>query len=105
MSSLPQSILFIGDSITDCARREHDVPFGVGYVRMFSDLMSFRKPAQRITIINRGISGHTVDDLRSRWTDHVLANVPDQLVIKIGINDINRWLCGSDANPKQSPEQ
>ena len=108
MSPLPtsqQTLLFIGDSITDCARRERDVPLGVGYVRMFSDLLTIREPSRRVQIINRGIGGHTVEDLRSRWTDHVLAHQPDQLVVKIGINDINRWLCGPDANPKQSPEQ
>jgi acyl-CoA thioesterase-1 len=100
-----QTILFIGDSITDCGRRERDVPLGVGYVRMFSDLLSIRQPAQRIAVVNRGIGGHTIDDLRSRWADHVLAHRPDLLVMKIGINDVNRWLCNPDTCAKQSPEQ
>lgn len=100
-----QTLLFIGDSITDCARRERDIPLGVGYVRMVSDLLAIREPAKRIQVINRGIGGHTLDDLRSRWVDHVLALRPDWLVVKIGINDVNRWLCGPEANPKQSPEQ
>lgn len=100
-----ETLLFIGDSITDCGRRERDVPLGVGYVRMLADLLAIREPAKRIQIINRGIGGNTVDDLRSRWADHVLAHRPDWLVVKIGINDLNRWLCGPDTNPKQSPEQ
>ncbi|MCX6971786.1 MAG: SGNH/GDSL hydrolase family protein [Verrucomicrobia bacterium] len=100
-----QTLLFVGDSITDCARNQADVPLGVGYVRMFSDLLTIREPAKRIRIINRGIGGHTVDDLRSRWSDHVLAHRPDWLVVKIGINDINRWLCGPENNPKQSLEK
>lgn len=100
-----QTLLFIGDSITDCGRNQADVPLGVGYVRMVSDLLTIREPAKRIRIINRGIGGHTVDDLRSRWSDHVLAHRPDWLVVKIGINDLNRWLCSPETNPKQSPEQ
>jgi lysophospholipase L1-like esterase len=87
-----ETLLFIGDSITDCSRRERDIPLGVGYVRFFSDLLTIREPQKKVQIINRGISGHTVDDLRSRWTDHVLAHRPDWLSIKIGINDLNRHL-------------
>jgi lysophospholipase L1-like esterase len=100
-----QTLLFIGDSITDCDRRNRDVPLGVGYVRMFSDLLSIREPAKHVNVVNRGISGNTVDDLRSRWTDHVLAHRPDQLVVAIGINDINRWLTNPEQQTKQSPEQ
>ncbi len=100
-----ETLLFIGDSITDCGRNQLDVPLGVGYVRMFSDLLTIREPAKRVRIINRGIGGNTVDDLRSRWSDHVLAHRPDWLVVKIGINDINRWLCAPETNPKQSLEQ
>lgn len=100
-----QTLLFIGDSITDCGRNQSDVPLGVGYVRMVSDLLTIREPAKRIRIINRGIGGHTVDDLRSRWSDHVLDHRPDWLVVKIGINDLNRWLCAAETSPKQSPEQ
>ncbi len=100
-----QTLLFIGDSITDCGRNQTDVPLGTGFVRMFSDLLTIREPAKRIRILNRGIGGHTVDDLRSRWSDHVLAHRPDWLVVKIGINDINRWLCAPETNSKQSLEQ
>ncbi|MEI8242928.1 MAG: SGNH/GDSL hydrolase family protein [bacterium] len=100
-----QTLLFIGDSITDCARNQADVPLGVGYVRMFSDLLTIREPAKRVRIINRGISGHTVEDLRARWSDHVLSHRPDWLVVTIGINDINRWLVAPETNPHQSREQ
>ncbi|WFB34620.1 SGNH/GDSL hydrolase family protein [Kiritimatiellota bacterium B12222] len=100
-----QTFLFIGDSITDAGRKDESYPHGSGYARMFSDILSIREPAKRIHFINRGINGHTVDDLRSRWSDHVLAHRPDQLVIKIGINDLNRWLQDPVINEKQSPEQ
>lgn len=98
-----QTLLFIGDSITDYARKERDVPLGCGYVRIIDDLAKIRHPAMRLKIINRGIGGHTVEDLRSRWQDHVIAHRPDWLIVKIGINDINRYVTNAQGNPEQSP--
>jgi acyl-CoA thioesterase I len=97
-------ILFIGDSITDCGRREpNHAPLGIGYVRLFADLTAIRQPQrQDITILNRGIGGNTVENLRSRWHDDVLLHRPDLLSIKIGINDLNQYL--SHNNPPLSPE-
>jgi lysophospholipase L1-like esterase len=88
-----QTILFIGDSITDCGRREdRGRPLGLGYVRFFNDLLIAREPEKRVNVVNRGIGGNTIEDLRSRWHDDVLAYRPDWLSIKIGINDVNRHL-------------
>ncbi len=84
-----QKVLFIGDSITDCGRRDSQRPLGNGYVRMWADLMIIRDPAKRVEIINKGISGDNVVGLRNRWTDDVLRNRPDWLSIKIGINDLH----------------
>ena len=74
-----QKIVFIGDSITDCGRRDAQRPLGAGYVKLFADLMIIREPAKRITIINKGIGGDNVLGLRNRWTDDVLRNRPDWL--------------------------
>ncbi|MDD5676599.1 MAG: SGNH/GDSL hydrolase family protein [Kiritimatiellae bacterium] len=84
-----QKILFIGDSITDCGRRDSQRPLGGGYVKLFADLMIMREPAKRIAIINKGIGGDRVTGLRNRWTDDVLRQQPNWLSIKIGINDIH----------------
>ena len=43
-----QKILFIGDSITDCSRRDTSAPIGHGYVSLFSELMMIREPQKRI---------------------------------------------------------
>ncbi len=92
-----ETILFVGDSITDCDRRDSaHAPLGRGYVRFFSDLLSISEPAKKIVVLNRGIGGDTVEDQRSRWQDDVISHRPDWLSIKIGINDLNRNLCGKD---------
>tara|TARA_R100000027_G_scaffold2734_2_gene2657 strand:+ start:8356 stop:8895 length:540 start_codon:yes stop_codon:yes gene_type:complete len=67
-------------------------------------MLKLNRPASSFRFINRGIGGNTIEDLRSRWTDHVLCDKPDWLVVKIGINDCNRFM----TNPslmKQSPEE
>lgn len=87
-----QTVLFIGNSITDCGRRGADRPLGSGYVNFFFDLMIMREPEKRVTLINKGIGGDTVTGLSARWTDDVLRHGPDWLSIKIGINDLHQFL-------------
>ena len=84
-----ETILFIGDSITDCGRRDAAAPLGNGYVKFFSDLLTSREPEKRILIVNKGISGDNVVGLKNRWSDDVLRHKPDWLSIKIGINDLH----------------
>ncbi len=86
-----EKLLFIGDSITDCERREPEgAPFGRGYVQLFRSLLQWRHPSWRVRVVNRGINGNTIRDLQRRWEDDVLAEKPDRLVIAIGINDVWR---------------
>jgi len=87
-----QTIVFIGDSITDCGRRDVAAPLGNGYVKFIADLIAIRYPAMKVTIVNKGISGNTVADLRERWHDDVLVLKPDWVSILIGINDVHRTL-------------
>ena len=90
-----QTVLFIGDSITDCGRRDAAAPLGNGYVKLFADLAVAREPAKSLSIINKGIGGDVVTGLRNRWKDDVLVHDPDWLSVKIGINDLSRTLCKS----------
>jgi len=97
-----QTILFIGDSITDCGRRGPNGPLGDGYVRLFAGLLAIREPDKTITIINKGIGGDTATGLQSRWDDDVLRHKPDWLSVKIGINDLHTALGeGSPWQPKK----
>ena len=100
-----QKVLFIGDSITDCGRRDSQRPLGNGYVKLLADLWIIREPAKRVEIINKGIGGDNVVGLRNRWTDDVLRNRPDWLSIKIGINDLHGYVfAGSKELSPQSYE-
>lgn len=79
------TILFTGDSITDCGRRDAaTAPLGTGYVRMIADELAVTGDP---TIINTGIGGNRAADLESRWQFDVLDHRPDVLTIMIGIND------------------
>lgn len=96
-----QTILFIGDSITDCGRRAAERPLGDGYVKLFADMVTIREPEKKITIINKGIGGDRVTGLQNRWSDDVLRHKPDWLSIKIGINDLHSYL-GQDPDAVSS---
>lgn len=87
-----QTVVFIGDSITDCGRRGERAPYGDGYVKAAIDLLAARYPERRIAFHNKGIGGNTIEDLRGRWQDDVLALKPDWVSVKIGINDLHRTL-------------
>ena len=62
-----QTILFIGNSITDCGRRDAAAPLGNGYVRFFSELAMAYYPERDIRYINTGIGGNRITDLKSSW--------------------------------------
>lgn len=85
-----QTLVFIGDSITDCGRRDQAFPFGAGYVRFAIDLITARYPDRDITYHNRGIGGDVSTGLLRRWTEDVLAHQPDCVSVMIGINDLHR---------------
>ncbi len=86
-----QSIEFIGDSITDCGRREPlFAPLGDGYVHIIHDLLQAGYPELNLSVINKGIGGDTVKDLKNRWKTDVLELNPNWLFIYIGINDVWR---------------
>src|SRR5437763_16432612 len=57
-------------------------------------LLLARYPALGLTIENRGIGGNTVRDLARRWDEDVVAEEPDWLSVKIGINDVWRTIAG-----------
>jgi lysophospholipase L1-like esterase len=85
------TIVFIGDSITAADRhRQAYSPLGYGYVHFAGNLLLARNPALDLKIVNTGISGDTVVDLRDRWQRDCIAHRPNILSILVGINDVWR---------------
>ena len=83
-------VLFIGDSITDCGRRNEHAPLGHGYVRKITELITAKYPERDITYVNKGIGGDIVEGLENRWDTDVIAEAPKWLSVKIGINNASR---------------
>jgi lysophospholipase L1-like esterase len=81
-------IVFVGDSITDAGRREDPEGLGHGYVRLIARRLAARGDSR--PIVNSGISGDTIDDLRARWDGAVLGKDPATLSVFVGIHDTRR---------------
>lgn len=87
--------VFIGDSITDCGRRQCPEEVGSGYVRQIRDWLRASAPGSAPQIVNKGISGNTIWDLQRRWESDVIDEQPQLVSIKIGINDVWHGLTGA----------
>ena len=85
-----QKIVLIGDSITDADCRGSAAPYGNGYVSMVRSFLIARYPELGLTFVNKGIGGNTTRNLADRWEQDVIAERPDWLSVKIGINDVWR---------------
>lgn len=87
-------LLFIGDSITDMGRSRRPEGWdknhllGHSYVFNIAGKLGFEHPEFKLKFSNRGISGNTVSDLRTRWQKDAIEVKPDVLTILIGANDL-----------------
>ena len=81
------TVLFIGDSITEWGRDDATGSIGHGFVRMAADGWAVAHPGHPITVVNKGIGGDRVVDLRNRWTRDAIDVAPDVVTIMVGIND------------------
>ena len=82
-------ILFIGDSITDEGRiRSDQMDLGKGYPLLVASYLWNKYPAHDLTILNRGVGGDQVLNLKNRWEEDCLDLNPDIVSILVGINDI-----------------
>ncbi len=82
-----KTILFFGDSITDCGRhRDEPLHMGEGHAAMVAARLGLEEPGA-YTFYNRGIAGNNVVDLFSRVRRDVLDLNPDVVTILVGVND------------------
>jgi lysophospholipase L1-like esterase len=79
------TILFTGDSITDCDRRADPLGLGYGYVDMVARQLRVR--GDQSTVVNTGVAGNRVGHLVARWQTDVLDHAPSVLSVAIGVND------------------
>ncbi len=88
-------LVIVGDSITDSGRARpvgeglFDA-IGKGYVAMVEALLGAVYPDYAIRVVNQGISGNTVRDLKARWQADVLDLKPDWVAVMVGANDVWR---------------
>jgi len=87
------TILFQGDSITDCRREKADLELAVptalgsGYAAMAAGHLLADHPDWNLRILNRGISGNRITDLYSRILIDTINLQPNLLSVLIGVND------------------
>lgn len=83
-----QTILFQGDSVTDCGRNRSDLnSLGDGYAAKVAGIYNTLFPDSGVRFINKGVSGDRTCDLLARYAEDFKAIRPDFLSILIGIND------------------
>ncbi|MDD3766999.1 MAG: SGNH/GDSL hydrolase family protein [Eubacteriales bacterium] len=90
------TVLFQGDSITDCGRDREKDTLGSGYPSLVAAMVGSKYPHLGIKFINRGISGNRAKDLCERWDKDCIDLKPDVLSILIGINDTWRRYDSND---------
>jgi lysophospholipase L1-like esterase len=88
-------LVMIGDSITDAdrARPVGEGLFGAqgkGYVAQIDALLGAVYPQYALRVVNMGVSGNTVRDLKARWATDVFALRPNWVSVMIGDNDVWR---------------
>lgn len=101
-----QTILFQGDSITDCGRNKEDInSLSNGYPGVISNMYNLLFPGNEVTFINKGISGNRVVDLLGRYDRDIKEIKPDFISILIGINDTWRRYDNNDPTSTEQYEQ
>lgn len=85
------TLLFFGDSITDCGRdRAKPDSLGGGYVSQIHARLGHALASPALRVINQGCSGHRIYDLEARLETDLLAHKPTVVTFLIGINDVWR---------------
>lgn len=85
------TLLFFGDSITDCGRDRTKLDsLGDGYVSQIHARLGHALASPAMRVINQGCSGHRIYDLEARLETDLLAHKPSIVTFLIGINDVWR---------------
>ena len=83
-----KTILFQGDSITDCGRSgEDNANVGNGYGVLMKAQLGYENPG-KYQFLNRGCSGNRIVDIYGRIKKDIINLKPDCMSILIGVNDV-----------------
>ncbi|MEU1423292.1 SGNH/GDSL hydrolase family protein [Kitasatospora sp. NPDC086009] len=82
------TVMFTGDSITDCGRPATEHGLGSGYPLRIAGEWGLRHPERAVTWLNSAVPGDKVRDLEARWQADVLDARPDVVSVLVGINDV-----------------
>ncbi|WP_370941856.1 GDSL-type esterase/lipase family protein [Amycolatopsis sp. cg5] len=82
------TVVFVGDSITDCQRLESEDGLGFGYPLRVAGEWDFRYSHRAVNWLNVARGGDKVMDLEARWRADVLGARPNVVSILVGINDV-----------------
>lgn len=103
MSPAASPIVFIGDSVTAADRRTGEPgDLGRGFVKLVDQKFSLH--GQRPPIVNAGVNGNRVRDLRERWGSDCLRLRPSLVSILVGVNDMWRRFDSGDPTSVSSFE-
>lgn len=85
---MAKTILFQGDSITDCGRsRQDDAMTGTGYATMVKGALGAKYPGE-YCFINKGVGGSRITDVYTRIKSDIINLKPDYMSMLIGVNDV-----------------
>lgn len=82
------TVMFTGDSITDCERLATENTLGFGYPLRVAGEWALRHPDRAVNWLNSGVAGDKVSDLEARWRSDVLDARPDVVSVLVGMNDV-----------------
>lgn len=94
-----ETIIFIGDSVTDCGRKKPNGEgsvlsgdYGNGYVNKIRVRLAIDYPTYNIRIINKGSNGERSKEIKNRFLEDVISYHPNRAFILVGVNDAWRNL-------------
>jgi lysophospholipase L1-like esterase len=105
------TVLFQGDSITDCGRNRgvadpnRGEALGTGYPFLVAAALLEAHPDRGLRFLNRGVSGDKVPQLDARWQEDALDLRPDVVSILVGVNDYWHTLDGHYAGTAEDYER
>src|SRR5690606_273660 len=76
---------FIGAPLPAAGRRDDPEGLGHGYVRLIARSLAVR--GDHRTVLNRGIGGDRIGELRARWRADAIDPAPSVLTVYVGVND------------------